>query len=744
MFIRFFISLIAFVATAMAFGTQSLEFIERPLLEQRFRLVQSEADSRLVIVEIDPKSLRKIGIWPWKRSLHALLVDRLTAAGVERIVFDIDFSLASSESQDALLESAFARRSGRTVLAAFRQWSASERRFVDVGPLPRFARHVEIASATVFPEYDGHIWRMPLAQEWNDGSIASIPRRVAMRDGETFDSVRPAEDFWIDFGIEIDTIQRYSFIDVASGLVDPDLLKDKTVLVGATAVELGDNFAAPLHKSLPGVLIQMLAAQSLIMERALQPVAFPVSLLLLFLLTSFIAVLHWGQRAGQAVLTLVVCNVLAFAAAVVVQTRLGLLLPIAPLIVGSILTGALVFIFRSRQLGMKVVSERLARLKSQAVMANVAENAFAALITMDEAGRITTFNRAAEKIFRIGRKQAEGRCMSTFYVPSKLGNHMTFCRFLELAASSDEPVRVVFRRATGRAFLADLAVTRMTDDSGGELILMLQDIDRLMKAEKRIQQTERELRSAKLKAETANRAKTEFLANMSHELKTPLNAVMGFAEIMQNEIYGPLGSPHYADYSSDIYNSGARLLATVNDVLDFARVEDGRLDLQETEVDLSDLIRRMGTLMQERVETAGLELTIEVPEAPVIYRADQRLMKQSIAAILSNAIKFNREHGQVAVLLRIGDNGEARLSVSDSGIGIPAERIESCFDAFGQVDSSLKRHYEGAGLGLTLAKAYVESHGGACQIESVVGEGTTVTLSLPAERRYIPKISIAG
>jgi signal transduction histidine kinase len=152
----------------------------------------------------------------------------------------------------------------------------------------------------------------------------------------------------------------------------------------------------------------------------------------------------------------------------------------------------------------------------------------------------------------------------------------------------------------------------------------------------------------------------------------------------------------------------------------------------------------MGTLMQERVETAGLELTIEIPEAPVVYLADQRLMKQSIAAILSNAIKFNREHGQVAVLLRIGDNGEARLSVSDSGIGIPAERIESCFDAFGQVDSSLKRHYEGAGLGLTLAKAYVESHGGACQIESVVGEGTTVTLSLPAERRYIPKISIAG
>lgn len=737
-------SLSAFGIAAAAFSLNTLSFIERPLLEQRFKLDDREADDRLAIVEIDPKSLREIGSWPWKRSLHALLVDRLTAANAGTIVFDVDFSLASEEREDAALENALARRSGRTVLAAFRQWSEADGRIVDLGPLSRFAQHAEVASANVFPESDGLVWRLPLTHSWNRRSIPGIPSIVAAQSGASNERIGPTSDFWIDYSIAAQTVSRFSFSDVARGAVDPSLLAGRTILVGATAVELGDNIAVPLHRSLPGVFVQMLAAQSLIQGRALQTTPIGLSFTFLLVVTVLVAFVSWKQRPAHALANLILCNAFAFTLAVAIQSHSAMLLPLSPVVVGSSLACIFTFMIRFQQLGLRVISERLARLRSQAIMANVAENAFDALITTTEAGEIRSINNAAMRIFRVTRTKASGLNMSQFYLPSKLTDSHSFALVLKQAVFSGQPQHILCRRRTGRAFHADMAVTRLEEEHGGGLILLMRDIDRRVKAEKRAQRRERELRVAKQKAEMANRAKTEFLANMSHELKTPLNAVMGFAEVMQNELFGPLGAPNYKEYANDIYDGGARLLATVTDVLDFARIEDGKLELREEEIDLGDLMTRLGKLSRERAEEAGLTLNIEPPTENIFFVADERLIKQALGAIVSNAIKFNKEEGHVTLSLRLDSNGDALLSVSDSGIGIAEEQIETCFKAFGQADSSLQRTYEGAGLGLTLANAYIESHGGRIQIDSKLDEGSSVTIVLPAERRYQPKLSQAG
>ena len=744
MIARLVCGLAAFALALLIFLSGSLEFIERPLLEQRFQLDHREADSKFVIVEIDPQSLRQIGTWPWKRSLHALLIDRLTAADVDTIIFDVDFSLASSETEDQALENALARRSGRTVLAAFRQWSESEGVFVDVGPLPRFAQHGEVAAANVFPESDGLVWQLPIVQAWDGLLIPSIPSSVARRLLSEAERDGQAEKLWIDYSIDPATIERYSFADVARGAVDPALLTGKTILVGATAVELGDNVATPIYRSLPGVFVQMIAAQSLVQGRALRDIPFSVTALALFLSTIGIAFLTWRLRPGIGLAVNIATNATAFVVAHIVQVKSGLLVPVAPIIVGVFLSGTFVVMIRFRELGLKVIAERLARLRSQALMANVAENAFDALITIDKNCQILSVNNAAVRIFRVSRAKATGLKMSEFYLPSKLTDSADFDQVLAQAVASGLPQHILCRRRTGRAFHADMAVTRLEEEHGGGLILLMRDIDRRVKAEKRAQRRERELRVAKQKAEMANRAKTEFLANMSHELKTPLNAVMGFAEVMQNELFGPLGSPNYKEYANDIYDGGARLLATVTDVLDFARIEDGKLELREEEIDLGDLMTRLGNLSRERAEEAGLTLNIEPPTENIFFVADERLIKQALGAIVSNAIKFNKEEGHVTLSLSLDSNGDALLSVSDSGIGIAEEQIETCFKAFGQADSSLQRTYEGAGLGLTLANAYIESHGGRIQIDSRVNEGTRVTIVLPAERRYQPKLSQAG
>jgi len=732
---RILVLFFAFILTATAFGTGMLDIVERPLLEQRFKLDIRDGRPDLVVVEIDPKSLREIGTWPWKRSLHALLVDRLTAAGAKTIVFDVDFSLSSSEAEDLAFEKALARRNGRTVLAAFRQWSDADGRFVDVGPMPRFLPYSEIASANIFPESDGLLWRQPMFLAWNDQVIPTIATSIAMRAGWSVDPDTPIQDFWIDYSITPDSFERYSFSDVAGGMVDPAVFSGKTVLVGATAVELGDNVATPLYKSLPGVLVQMLAAQSLMKERALQPLPNTITFLLLFLAITGVVAFSWRKSPGQAIAAVFGLNIGIFIAAAVLQSFYAVLVPAAPFIVGTFLVGTFIFLVRFRQLAARAVAERFARLKSQAMMANVAKNAFDALITTDENGKIQTFNLAAERIFEIRQSKVSGRGMSEYYVPSKLTHNLAFEDVLKQAVSTSEHLRILCKRANGKAFHADLAVTRIDEEETGGLILLMRDIDDFVKVERLAKRRERELKIAKQQAEGANRAKTEFFANMSHEFKTPLNAVMGFAEIMHGEILGPLGSPKYVEYSKDIYDGGARLLDTLNDVLDFARLEDGKFVIQSEEFSLSDLVIRLGENSVEQIKTAGLTLTMKLPSPPIDYTSDQRLLKRALEAILSNAIKFNRPEGKIELALCYNEEGDIQLSVSDSGIGIPAEEIENCFSAFGQANRGLNRQYEGAGLGLSLAIKYTEVLDGKLLIESEVDEGSTVTIILPVAQQ---------
>ncbi|USG60448.1 CHASE2 domain-containing protein [Sneathiella marina] len=721
-----------------------LDFVERPLLEQRFKLDIRDGNPQLVVVEIDPKSLREIGTWPWKRSLHALLIDRLTAAGAGTVIFDVDFSLASSDTEDLAFEKALARRNGRTVLAAFRQWSDADGRFVDLGPLPRFLPYSEIASANIFPESDGLLWRQPLFLDWNGQVIPSIATSVALQAGWTTDRSISVQGFGIDYSITPDSFERYSFSDVAGGAVDPSVFNGKTVLVGATAVELGDNVATPLYKSLPGVLVQTLAAQSLMTDRALQPLSKTLTYLLLFFAIAAVVAFSRRKTPGKGLVAVIGLNIVIFITAAVIQSYSTVLVPVAPFIVGTSLAGTLIFLIRFRQLAARAVAERFARLKSQAMMANVAKNAFDALIMTNEAGKIETLNLAAERIFNVKQAKANGHSMSEYYVPSKLTHNLSFEEVLKQAVTTAEPLRILCKRASGKAFHADLAVTRIDEEESGDLILLMRDIDDFVKTERTAIRRERALKIATRQAKLANRAKTEFFANMSHELKTPLNAVMGFAEIMHGELLGPLGSPKYIEYSKDIYDGGAKLLETVTDVLDFARIEDGKLTLQNEQLNLTDLLTRMGEMSRERAEAAGIIFSMNLPSRPFTCTTDQRLLKKALGAILSNAVKFNQRDGQVELAACFTEDGDIRISISDSGIGIPAEEIETCFSAFGQADRGLQRQYEGAGLGLSLALKYIEALGGTLQIKSEVGVGTTVTMILPGQQPEQAEMAIAG
>jgi signal transduction histidine kinase len=261
-----------------------------------------------------------------------------------------------------------------------------------------------------------------------------------------------------------------------------------------------------------------------------------------------------------------------------------------------------------------------------------------------------------------------------------------------------------------------------------------------------IQRHETGLRAARQQAEEANRAKSEFLANMSHELRTPLNAILGFSEVLMTEIMGPLGSQQYKEYASDINESGRHLLEVINDILDISKIEASRVELVEEEIAPDRLAEKALRLIRERAEQAEVALRLLAqPDLPLLV-GDERLVKQAVLNLLSNAVKFTPAGGEVELCLRQEAGGTLAISVRDDGIGIAEADLARVLVPFGQVESTLSRNYQGTGLGLPLAKSFVELHGGELEIRSAPDEGTEVTLRFPKSRVRAcpPKAAIKG
>ncbi|HUE18776.1 MAG TPA: ATP-binding protein [Stellaceae bacterium] len=243
-----------------------------------------------------------------------------------------------------------------------------------------------------------------------------------------------------------------------------------------------------------------------------------------------------------------------------------------------------------------------------------------------------------------------------------------------------------------------------------------------------------ELYAAKESAEVADRAKTEFLATMSHELRTPLNAVMGFAEIIRNESMGPVGVSIYRDYAGDIHDSGQHLLMLINDILDFVKADSGGLQLDWEMVELNGVIAGVARLLAAQAEAAGVTLAEQESSEPVFCRGEERRLRQILINLVGNSIKFTLAGGRIDIATDTTPDGQARITVRDTGIGMSPEDLGRIGEPFYQADSTLARKYEGTGLGLAISHRMVRLHNGTLKLESVVGKGTTATILLPREQ----------
>jgi signal transduction histidine kinase len=240
-------------------------------------------------------------------------------------------------------------------------------------------------------------------------------------------------------------------------------------------------------------------------------------------------------------------------------------------------------------------------------------------------------------------------------------------------------------------------------------------------------------RGATKRAEDARSAQLEFLAKVSHELRTPLNAIIGFSELIIHDARSSLDQTQQRSYVEDIYASGRHLLEVINDILDFARAESGKLMLQESDTDIPEILASIDRLLGPRIRDAGLELRLAVPQHLSRLWCDERKLKRMLLNLLTNAVKATPSGGRIEVSVAEAAEGIV-VGVADSGIGIPQQDLQRVLEPFVQVEGALTRRHEGTGLGLALVKAMIEIHGGCIELQSEVGRGTTVRLIFPRDR----------
>ena len=314
----------------------------------------------------------------------------------------------------------------------------------------------------------------------------------------------------------------------------------------------------------------------------------------------------------------------------------------------------------------------------------------------------------------------------------------------ELAAPEDRLGLHEALQATAEEGAAEVGFAPAHDPQGW-LVISLRRMDPLrltaaVRDGRPQRRRESELEEARTSAEAQNAGKSRFLANMSHELRTPLNAIMGFSDIMRQRLFGPLAD-RYAEYAELIHESGTHLLELINDVLDMSKIEAERFELARESFDARDAVSAVLRLMRGQADRAGIHLRGVLPADPLDAEADRRAVKQIALNLISNALKFTPRGGSVTLTAQAcGDVLE--LVVADTGIGIAPRDLERLGRPYEQAGDADQRA-AGAGLGLSLVRAFARLHGGDMAIESTVGEGTTVTVRLPVLGEPLPRLARA-
>ncbi|MGD9740758.1 MAG: ATP-binding protein [Bauldia sp.] len=358
----------------------------------------------------------------------------------------------------------------------------------------------------------------------------------------------------------------------------------------------------------------------------------------------------------------------------------------------------------------------------------VLDTATDGVAVLDSDGRIESLNRSAEALF--GVEAADVRAQPFVNLLAEESRRAALDYFEGLSRSGvasllNDGREVIGRVPSGGLIPLFMTMGRLAEH--GKFCAVLRDMTQWKTAEE-------ELIAARRTAELANRHKSDFLARVSHEIRTPLNAIIGFSEVMLEERFGPIGSDRYREYLKDIRVSGAHLMSLINDLLDLAKIEAGKLELAFTEVSVNDVLQECVALMQPEANRRRIIIRTSLGTAVPPVLADQRSLRQIVLNLMSNAVKFTLAGGQVIVSTAVDGTGDVVLRIRDTGIGMSERDLETALKPFEQVTTTSRGRSDGTGLGLPLTKALVEANRAVFAIDSAPNQGTMAKVTFPARR----------
>lgn len=359
------------------------------------------------------------------------------------------------------------------------------------------------------------------------------------------------------------------------------------------------------------------------------------------------------------------------------------------------------------------------------------------IIAKDLDGVILTWNEGARRNYGYSAEEMVGKGNTALlYTPEDLVNGRVRALFHQALTTGKSEGVFESVRKSGEHFTASVSMTLRHDIHGRPVgyLLISKDITEQKRMEAQLRRKNEELEEQYRRVQEANRLKSEFLANMSHELRTPLNAIIGFSELMHDGRVGAVSETH-KEYLGNILTSGKHLLQLINDVLDLAKVESGKMEFHPEPVELVKIVSEVCDVLRAMLSNKHIRLSVDVARALTDIQAVPAKLKQVLYNYLSNALKFTPEGGKVHLRMKPEDADSYRIEVEDSGIGIKPEDIPRLFVEFQQLDASVAKLYQGTGLGLALTKRIVEAQGGKVGVSSVFGQGSTFYVVLPRQLR---------
>lgn len=704
-----------------------VDALDRYADSKRFEIGQRPATGQVVVIEIDPKSLRAIGVWPWPRRIHADLLDTLVAAGFSEIAFDIDFSQASTPADDRIFEQALANAGGSVVLPAFYQLDTARTlnpQVILTKPLPQFAEHAWTGIVNANIDATGE------TRSIFNGVYSGNIYYPAMSEILTGWTGEHSDRLSIDFSIHPDTIPRLSYSDVLNGSVDLSKYAGAKIIVGASAIELQDRFNVPVYQVVSGPVLQALATESILQGRLVTRPGAMIKYTGAILIILTFSILFPAARWQQERFLFPGLVLLVELSAIVMQGKLAISLPTSAWHICFI---SFYVLSALRELDFREIKVGIANMKSrntERVLSQIMADSFDGVIIAEHRGPILAINPAGQRIIFGGEEMHVVSRTLADILPD------TFAPAVLTAveeATSGPPGKPVVREIeihdeNKNAYIELITTVSMLDGTPPTKIVTLTFRD---VTERR--QAELVAEFAAKEAIAASQAKSNFLASVSHELRTPLNAIIGFSEIMKSSD-PKIDLSSYTEYADHIYESGSHLLGVVNSLIDVSRIEADGFELHEEIVELDEMVNGISRIVSGWSQAQEKHITYNVGPQDVSLVCDRTTTRQMLLNLISNSVKFTGENGIIELRVRLRTNGDLEIVVSDNGIGIAAEDLQNVTKPFFQADAELARQHDGVGLGLAIVSGCARAHGGEFSVESVPRVGTKARVIFPKSR----------